>query len=174
MCIVRDWKNTAWKNKSDWGSDRECFVLATSSTSKGALLKVSTYGILWRCCLTSQQQAPPCSTQITFQWWGFHHRNRLASTDFVDFSDCQGLEIFIIPMENPTKTYKVIRFFWIFCCHRKKGIVCDFARLISMLVSLLFSSISGHWDGPVWNQLIDPSAKRIIKKAKFGNVSPQS
>jgi hypothetical protein len=41
-------------------------------------------------------------------------------------------------------------------------------------VSLLFSSISGHWDGPVWNQLIDPSAKRIIKKAKFGNVSPQS
>lgn len=56
---------------------------------------------------------------------------------------------------------KSFAFFQFFCCQ-------------AMLVSLLFSSISGHWDGPVWNQLIDPSAKRIIKKAKFGNVSTQS
>ena len=58
--VYRPWmKNTAWKNKSDWGSDRECFVLATSSTSKGALLKVYTYGdVVWR-----------RSSIPTVRWW---------------------------------------------------------------------------------------------------------
>ena len=113
-CIVRDWKTPP--ERTNLIGVRIVNVLCWPPVLhlKEHFWKYTPMAMLFDVAAASQLSddetlpkfftAPPCSTQIAFQRWGFHHRNRSASTDFVDFSDCQGLEIFIIPMVNPTKT----------------------------------------------------------------------